>query len=70
MKAYIVVRDIDRGVHVFGVFSTNRKANDAIEKFCQQEEERLGFEGHPVYVDRKEFYLLPVDLDADCEHVA
>jgi hypothetical protein len=60
VKIYIVVRDVDLGVHVFGAFSSRGVAFEAVEKFCQQEKD----------YDPKQFYLLPAELDADCEHVA
>ncbi len=69
MKIYIVVRDVDLGVHVFGTFSTNRKANDAIDKLAKKESARLSFPGHDVVVDAKEFYVLVTELDAACEEL-
>ncbi len=69
MKIYIVVRDVDLGVHVFGAFSSSRKANDAIEEFAKKESARLSFPGHDVVVDAKEFYVLVTELDAECEEL-
>jgi hypothetical protein len=69
MKVFIVVRDVDLGVHVFGTYTTRDRAAEAITEFCFKEYARFAPFGIECSTKEEEFYLLESEVNGPMDEL-